>query len=165
MSPALTFAKEIQIQGYASVFRCVDQALDIIKEGAFKDTLQTSNCALKLLWQHDAHNPIGSITQIKEDNYGLFIKATITTKTQVGRETAELIKAGIVRGLSVGIIPKRATINSKGYNEISEAILYEISVVTFPANLNAKISSIYEKPEADNLIQLISTAKSLRLTL
>jgi uncharacterized protein len=165
MSKTSEFLKEIQIQGYASVFSCIDQAHDIIKAGAFKNTIEKLNYSIKLLWQHDTNNPIGSITQIKEDNYGLFIKAIITTKTQVGRETAELIKSGIVNGLSVGIMPKKATINSKGYNEISEAILYEVSVVTFPANIHAKINSIYEKPESDNLMQLISTAKSLKLSL
>ena len=129
MSQGNLHSNEVYIQGYASVFRCVDQAQDIIKEGAFKETITQRNYPRKLLWQHDAANPIGSIIHIKEDNYGLFIKATITNHTQIGREATELIKSGIVSGLSVGIVPKKFSTNQKGYNEISEAILYEISVL------------------------------------
>jgi uncharacterized protein len=159
------FSNEVYIKGYASVFRCIDQAHDIIKEGAFKETITQRNYPIKLLWQHDANNPIGSILHIKEDHYGLLIKATITNHTQIGREATELIKSGIVTGLSVGIVPTKCTTTSKGYNEILEAILYEISVVTFPANLYAKIDSIQDKTVSDNLTQLISSAKALKLSL
>jgi HK97 family phage prohead protease len=165
MSQSLTPANEVYIKGYASVFKCVDQAHDIIREGAFKETINQRSYPIKLLWQHDASNPIGSIIHIKEDNYGLFIKATITNHTQIGREATELIKSGIVSGLSVGIVPKKYATNAKGYNEISEAILYEISVVTFPANLYAKIESIQDNVKTNNLVQLISSAKSLKLSL
>jgi HK97 family phage prohead protease len=165
MSKALANDKEVCVQGYASVFKYADQAHDIIRAGAFKESIAKQGKQLKLLWQHDANNPIGSIVHIKEDNYGLFIKATITNKTQIGREAIELIRSRIVSGLSVGILPQKSFINAKGYNEISEAALYEVSVVTFPANLYAKISSMQETPQTDAITQLIHSAKSLKLSL
>ncbi len=56
------------IEGYASVFDITDSHNDMIVKGAFKSS--KSSC-VKLLWQHDVTKPIGVITILEEDGYGL----------------------------------------------------------------------------------------------
>lgn len=146
------------IEGYASVFNYPDQCNDVIARGAFSRSVQEKLFPIKLLWQHDANMPIGNIVSIAEDDYGLFIKASLIQGTQAGKEAIELIRLEVVTGLSVGIVPRCSSLNREGYNEISEAILHEISVVTFPANLRARIRLIYE----DSLGELIQSANSLK---
>jgi HK97 family phage prohead protease len=48
--------------GYASMFNVVDSMGDAILPGAFRETLK-ENQSIKLLWQHDATQPIGIITK------------------------------------------------------------------------------------------------------
>ena len=152
---------DISIRGYASVFDRVDRSNDSISRGAFKDTLKEQKSKITLLWQHDASSPIGVITKIKEDNYGLYITASITSNTNIGREAIHLIQSGIVSGLSVGIVPERSRISQHGYNEILKVMLYEISVVTFPANVFATITSVYLGLDSEkNLRDLIQLSKA-----
>ena len=56
------------ISGYASVFGIVDSHNDIVMKGAFK-SVKVDN--VKLLWQHDIYKPIGAVTFLSEDQYGL----------------------------------------------------------------------------------------------
>jgi uncharacterized protein len=153
----------VYIEGYASVFNYPDQSNDIVLKGAFARSIQDKFSPIKLLWQHDVNLPIGNIVTIKEDEHGLFIKAGLVQSTQAGREAIELIRLQVVSGLSVGIVPRRSMLNRNGYNEISEAVLHEVSVVTFPANLQARIKSIYE--DKADLSELIHSANNLKSTL
>ena len=136
-----TSNKKLYIEGYASIFSIADKDQDIIEQGAFiKSINKIKN--LKLLWQHDTKLPIGIISSITEDNYGLFMCAYITHTTQKAQEAASLIEEGIIDSLSIGFIPNKVKTGAKGAACIIEATLYEVSLVTFPANPMAKISYI-----------------------
>ena len=131
--------KNTIMQGYATVYVITDFENDIISPSAIK-SLDISK--IKLLWQHDPKKPIGKINQLFSDHYGLRIEAEINNDIEQGREASSLIKQGAVDGLSIGFTTEKSSINSNGVRVIEELKLYEVSVVTFPANSMAQIDSI-----------------------
>lgn len=130
------------IEGYASVFNEPDQHGDVICSSAFQRHL--SNIAhIPVLWQHHPHMPVGKVVGAHADARGLWVKLALFLDTQIGLEAANLIKNGILNGLSIGfkaIKSKRGDRNIRRVLEIIE--LKEISLVTFPSHLNARIHCI-----------------------
>jgi HK97 family phage prohead protease len=135
--------------GYASVFGVLDSQSDIIEQGAFRLSINGRTHEIKLLWQHDMREPIGVITTLKEDALGLYIEGRLLVN-QVARaaEAYELIKSGVVQGLSIGYSPVRFRYDEKRkVRHISQVDLWEVSLVTFPANHAAQITVI----KSDNI--------------
>lgn len=137
--------------GYASVFNNTDSHGDIITPGAFKESLK-SIPHVKLLWQHDTCAVIGSVTSLSEDPHGLHIEARINLGTSKGRDAYALLKAGDLDGMSIGYRPDETDFDqSTGVRTIKSLKLYEVSVVTFPANTQAKIMSVKSIDKAESL--------------
>lgn len=130
-----------RISGYASVFGKIDKLNDIIKQGAFKHTIKKPQ-SIKLLWQHDMSQPIGIVTKLYEDDYGLKMEAEINNKVLKGFEASELIKQKAIEGLSIGYLVKKSEFSDTGQRIITEIELLEISIVTFPANTKATIYGV-----------------------
>lgn len=139
--------KDFCISGYASVFDVVDSHNDIIIKCAFDNTLLHGSHKIKFLWQHDPKFPIGKIIKIHEDGYGLFIEASITCGTEKGREAIDLFSKNIINGLSIGFNTVKSYIRDDGKRIITELELWEISMVTFPANPLSEARSI-EAPKS-----------------
>lgn len=136
--------QENLISGYASVFGIADQHKDIIKSGAFKKSVEdfSKGKTIPLLWQHMQDKPIGSIERIIEDEYGLYVVAKIIPTIRYGMEALELIKSRIVCGFSIGFNSLNHFFYYKQDARVIEEIdLWEISLVTFPANTSATITS------------------------
>lgn len=133
----------VTIGGYASVFGVVDSHNDIIMRGAFSSSKSLQK--VKFLWQHDSTKPIGVITSIVEDEYGLYIEANINSAIQQGQEAIALLKQGAVSSFSIGFTVGNSHNNSDGHREITSADLWEVSIVTFPANDHAQIFQIKER--------------------
>ncbi|MFN7038683.1 MAG: phage major capsid protein [Alphaproteobacteria bacterium] len=128
------------ITGYASVFNIIDFHNDILIQGAFYKTISTKALhEIKLLWQHKVDEPIGIISHIEEDKYGLYIEAKLLLNVNRALEAYYLIKEGSIRGLSIGYKPKEYYYNEEHIRVITEVELKEISLVTFPANNEASI--------------------------
>jgi HK97 family phage prohead protease len=132
--------------GYASVFNVEDSYKDIILPKAFQKTLERKNGIekeIKLLWQHSPEEPIGIFDIIKEDSVGLYVEGRIQLDVEKGREAYSLIKSGAVSGLSIGYSVKNANLDKdSGVRTISDIDLWEISIVTFPANRHANITFV-----------------------
>lgn len=144
--------------GYASVFSHVDNHKDVILQGAFSNTLEQKEAALevKLLWQHNAAEPVGIFDLIREDGYGLYVEGHLQFEVQKAREAYALMKSGAVTGLSIGFKVRDAALDPEtGVRLIKSLDLYEISLVTFPANELALISQV----KADS----INSAEDLEL--
>lgn len=128
-------------EGYASVFNVQDYTNDIIVPGAFTEAIEKNN--VKLLWQHHTDEPIGVFQTIIEDSYGLYVQGKLLLEVQRATEAYSLLKAGAIEGLSIGFVPK-----SYEYDEIKkvrylhEVELWEISLVTFPANPLSQVTSV-----------------------
>lgn len=127
--------------GYGSVFGNVDSYGDVVDKGAFTRTLKNRNSPVKLLWQHRGDEPIGVFTEIVQDDKGLSVKGQLNLEVQRGKEAYSLLRQGALDGLSIGY----ATVKDKivnGVRFLKEVKLYEISLVTFPANEAAQVNSV-----------------------
>ena len=135
--------------GYASVFGELDQQNEIVAAGAFGRTLskwRRQNRAPALLWMHDPTQPIGIWQSIREDASGLMVEGRLALRTQKGGEAYELLKLGALTGLSIGYRVVSSQIDAKRKARIlTDVDLFEISLVTFPANEAARVSEVKER--------------------
>ena len=129
------------ITGYGSVFGNVDSWGDVVEKGAFLRTIEQRN--IPILWQHNSDEPIGLWDEISEDDYGLKMRGhLLIDDVAKAKEAYALVKSGVVNGLSIGYIPKDYSYDVENYRHISDVNLYEVSLVTFPANEKAIITDI-----------------------
>ena len=131
------------IEGYASVFGVKDSDNDIVTPGAFTKTLQEMGARITLCYQHDLHNPIGKIIELKEDNYGLKFSARVSDAEPTIKQK---IKEGILKEFSIGYsVIKFDQENIEGQRPIfhlKELKLWEISLVTLASNQLATLQGI-----------------------
>jgi HK97 family phage major capsid protein/HK97 family phage prohead protease len=127
-----------RITGIAST-PSTDRAGDIVlPEGAvFK-------LPLPLLWQHNASQPIGWVTEAKVTKAGIEIVADIAKDVHEDIERAwKYIKAKLVRGLSIGFKGIEIEPIPNSWGVIFEKWEWlELSAVTIPANADANIQSV-----------------------
>ena len=130
-------------EGYASVFNTIDNHNDRVHPGAFKTSIKSRDKPVQLLWQHQWQSPIGTIISLFEDNYGLYVKGKLLLDVGQAKEAYTLMKAGVVRGLSIGYSVKRSRRNpDSGVRELLDLNLWEISLVTMPANEAAQVTVV-----------------------
>jgi HK97 family phage prohead protease len=131
-------------EGYASVFGMMDSGGDVIMPGAFAASLQKRGAAgVKMLWQHQASEPIGVWIEIIEDQCGLRVRGRLDLSVARAREALSLLRSGAVDGLSIGFRTRHARTEKKnGVRKLFEIDLWEISVVTFPMLTQARIDSV-----------------------
>lgn len=143
--------------GYGSVFGNVDSYDDIVVQGAFASTINNfgEKKKLPILWQHDASNPIGVYDSMQEDGTGLLLEGQINLDVQRGRETYALLKQGAINGLSIGYAVKKYEMNQDtNIRLLKELDLYEVSLVTFPANDRARVTSVKTADEIKTIRDL-----------
>lgn len=129
--------------GYGSVFGVIDSYKEVVAPGAFTKSLQRRTPSL--LWQHRSSEPIGVYTSIREDQTGLYVEGKLALKTARGAEAYELLKMGAISGLSIGFLVKLFEYINNGEEEVrrlTEIDLWEVSLVTFPANDAARVSGV-----------------------
>ena len=131
-----------EFTGYGSIFHTADQQNDQIMPGAFHWTLKQWKAKNKLpflLWQHTMQEPIGLWTRMQEDHRGLWVEGKLLLNIQRARDVYELMRSGVVQGLSIGYYP----ILSKKQGNVRKLLqidLQEISLVLRPAHPEAVIS-------------------------
>lgn len=145
----------MSFEGYGSVFNTVDSYADTIAKGAFKASLREwkgKKKLPKLLLQHgggfgmnaDDLIPIGKWEEMFEDDHGLYMKGRLfDVQTDRVKATYAALKEGELDGLSIGF----NTVKSKrdddtGIRTLTEVRLWEVSLVTFPANDPARVLSV-----------------------
>jgi HK97 family phage prohead protease len=134
------------ITGYGSVFGVTDSYGDVVARGAFGASLaewRRKDRMPALLWQHNQATPIGTWLDMREDSTGLYVKGRIATETAAGHDAYVLVKSGALSGLSIGFFTRKATFDeATGLRTLTAIDLFEVSIVTFPANDDARVESI-----------------------
>lgn len=145
------------IEGYASVFGNVDSYGEIVEPGAFADSLARSRRTgrkIKMLWQHDPHQPIGVWDDLAEDGKGLWVKGRLLIdQSPRAREAHGLLREGALDGLSIGYRTIKAAPKEgrQGVTSLLELDLLENSVVTFAANERARVEVVKSILDAGSL--------------
>lgn len=148
------------ISGYASVFGEVDAQREVVAPGAFARSLSAQRKSGRLpamLWMHDARQPIGLWDDMHEDARGLAVKGRLALRTAAGAQAEELLRMGAITGLSIGYRTVEARTDAKTrIRTLLDVELFEVSLVTFPANTAARVDSAKTRlPRADDDMKAI----------
>ena len=139
---AIPIDAEGRFAGYASVFGELDDGGDIVMPGAFRKSLALrGRHRIKMLFQHDPKEPVGTWDKVAEDGYGLWVEGRLVGEVPRADALRRLIARGAVDGLSIGFRTVKATRDGKsGHRRLWEVDLWEISIVTFPMMDLARIA-------------------------
>lgn len=149
-----------EFSGYAAVFGNRDSGDDIIEKGAFSNTIREDFDRIKILALHnDCWLPVGKPLELREDEKGLYIRGKISD-TSMGRDIQTLMKDGVLNELSIGYDAVVFDFDSDtGVRHLKEIRLWEVSIVTWAMNDQAKID------EVKSLVEGIRTeAKAGKIT-
>jgi uncharacterized protein len=128
--------------GYASLFGVRDQAGDMVMRHAFRDSLKRRGPQdVRMLFQHDPSEPVGTWLEMKEDARGLLVRGRLDPNVQRGRELVSLLESGGLDGLSIGfktLLSAREKFT--GTRQLLQVDLWEVSLVTFPMLTGARVS-------------------------
>ena len=130
--------------GYASLFNRRDAAGDIVMPGAFRESLkQRGPQGIRMLFQHNPAEPVGSWIDIEENEKGLHVRGRLNAQVQRGRELAALLIEHGLDGLSIGFKTVSASRDRlTGARRLLRIDLWEISLVTFPMLEGARVTGI-----------------------
>lgn len=127
------------IEGIAST-PSTDRYEDVVEPGGAQYKLP-----LPFLWQHRHSEPIGWVEDVKTSADGIRVRVRMAAAgvTEEIDKAWSLIKAGLVRGLSIGFSPiESAHINGTYGYHFTKWDWLELSAVTVPANSDCSITSI-----------------------
>ena len=143
------------ISGVAWKFDTPDRIGDVIEKGAFAKAA----LPIPMLFGHDMADPIGTWEVATEKADGLHISGKmLIADVARAREVHALVKAGAVRGISVGFLTKKAVARSGGGRTIKSLELFEVSLVTVPMHPGAKVTSAKSATQALRLAVAIQRA-------
>lgn len=159
-------ADEGVFTGYGSVFGVVDKSNDIIMPGAYADVLASGD-PVDVYVNHDWLNsqlPVGRWSNLKEDGRGLIGDASLVMKMSRAADAYWAMKAGLVAGLSVAIVP-----DPKGIERRADGVrlihrvkrLKEISVTNDPANVEARVTDVKFSDDLQESIAELQTVRDL----
>lgn len=141
-----------KFSGYASVFDNLDWYRDVVRRGAFVDTLtkwKAEGALPPVLWQHDSRCPIGPHTEMREDEKGLYVEGELLIADEdanpEARKAYGLLKRKVIRGMSIGFDIPDDGMQYDGKTNVWNLVrldLWENSIVTFAANTEARVEDV-----------------------
>ena len=155
-------------EGYGSVFGTVDSYKEIVAPGAFKQSLaehKERGTTPSMLYQHDPDQPVGSYQVVREDDTGLYVRGKLVKGVQRADESYLLMKADppALTGLSIGYIPKESKRDKETrITTLTRVDLWEVSLVTFPANRDARVEAVRAALAEDDIPTLREVEAFLR---
>lgn len=126
--------KEGIVSGYFAAFGIKDSDGDIIRPGAFKQSIQEwgpdGKGRVKHLLNHDPSKPLGKLIELKEDDYGLFYRSQIG-KHDLGRDFVKMVESDLIKEHSIGFNTLKSQENkSEAATDLMHVKLYEGSSLT-----------------------------------
>ena len=154
------WVEAVEIEWYAST-KDKDRVGDIVVPEAFKSALEWYMMNPIVLLQHKADKPIWVVEEANIDDNWLYIKAKITENTDW---VMNQIKNGVLRAFSIWYRVKDYDTDAKELadwsfdftNIIKDLELFEISVVSIPANpfaLSKSIESLLEVKDVEEVVE------------
>lgn len=139
------------IAGYFSTYDVEpDSYGDIIEKGAFTETFQKreeSGHPFPLCFNHDFSAVIGSVKKIEDTEKGPYIEAEFLD-TQLAQDVRKMLMSGAIYQFSFAydVLERREPSEDeqkKGITNVLQKVeVFEISVVTVPANQNAVATEV-----------------------
>lgn len=170
------------ISGYFSTYdKEPDSYGDIIEPGAFTETIkkrEESGHPFPLCFNHDFSAVIGAVDSVKDTEKGPYIEAHLLD-TQLAQDVRKMLQSGAIYQFSFAYDvlgarqPDEAEKKNGVENVLTKLEVFEISVVTVPANQNAVATEVKaaepetkqgrrnSKADEDVLKQIIELAQSL----
>jgi hypothetical protein len=151
------------VTGYFSKFDNVDSDGDVIRKGAFAKTISENFSRIKHLMNHNVSQPLGKISFLKEDNYGLAYESQIG-KHSLGVDFIKMVESGLITEHSIGFITiKRNQLQdfdgymknpTGGWYELTELMLMEGSSLTgWGANALTPLTGMKSEVDVDRIYE------------
>ena len=164
------------VTGYFAKFDNVDADGDIIRKGAFaKSILETgplsSQPRIKHLLNHNSSQPLGCITSLQEDAYGLAYESQVGTHA-LGQDFVKMVESNLITEHSIGYqTMKRNQMQdyegymknpAGGWYELTDIKLWEGSSLTaWGANQHTPLTGMKADKKEDALQALVNRQKNL----
>ena len=171
-----------KVAGFFSTYdKEPDSYGDIIEPGAFTNTIEKRKATghpFPLCFNHDFDKVIGRVESIEDKDVGPYIEATFLD-TQLAQDVRTMLKSEAIYQFSFAydVLKRRdPTEEEKAagvMNVLQEIELFEVSIVTVPANQHAVVTEVKSvepetkqgkrnsRKDADVINQIIELAKSL----
>jgi|GEM_PF-1307083 phage prohead protease, HK97 family len=171
---------ENEFEGIGNAFGNLDSYGDVTLPGAFQGTLKRFQAEGVLLYQHRPSMVLGKPVDAKEVQEGLYLRGRIS-ETTLGKDVLTLLRDGVLRKMSIGYNTVRAewfdsveafrkwcktqgltdrihwdTLKDWKYSirALAECNLWEVSVVTFPANTLSDVTGVKDDTDAAEGVRL-----------
>lgn len=171
-----------KVAGFFSTYdKTPDSYGDIIEPGAFTKTFEKRKATghpFPLCFNHDFDKVIGSVDSIEDTDKGPYIEATFLD-TDLAQDVRKMLKSESIYQFSFAynVLKRRDPDDEEKKagvtNVLQEIELFEVSIVTVPANQNAVVTEVKgvepetkagrrnSRKDADVINQIIDLAKSL----
>lgn len=150
----------VTFTGYASVWGRDDSYGDTILKGAFAESLKERRPMM--LYGHNPGRVIGKWLKVMEDDKGLWVKGALTPGNRDAEDVGANLRFGALNGQSIGGYTIDYEPKKSGGRLIAKFDLYEISVVSMPAEQEARIDSASVKEMLDECEKLSDFEDFLR---
>lgn len=153
------------IRGYASTFGNIDYGMDVVDKGAFRKSIKETKGKIPILADHRPADHIGWNERAEEDDKGLWVEGSLILSVAKAKEKYDLTKKALEIGAPMGLSIGYMTIKSEPDREkpivrrLKEVKLFEYSIVTFPMNVEAMITSAKSMGNIDKARLLIQECK------
>jgi uncharacterized protein len=129
-----------QFAGRASVYGVTDSYGDVVMPGAFTRSLEELGGKIVVLNQHSPSDPIGT-AELSDSEMSLNANGQLVLELQSAKDAYTRLQNGLVTGISIGYeVLKEAYAGN--VRQLQEIKLWEISLVTFPANDFARVTDV-----------------------
>lgn len=146
------------IEGLLAGFGDVDRGGDCLLPGCLSKSLAARTSPLPMLLHHDMKRPIGAWKEWQDTAAGLYVKGSLTLSTRDAQEAHALAKDGALTGLSIGWKPIQGSHDRKGDRIVTEAELFEGSLVAIPMHPRTQVTAIKTIASAGDIRELLREA-------
>jgi HK97 family phage prohead protease len=119
-------------QGLASVYNVVDRQGDVVLPGAFTKSIAENGGEIPLLYQHRQDWSVG-LGKLIDTEIGLALDGKLALGVHEADQSWKRMQAGILKSMSIGYDVTLSSFKD-GVRQLQEIKLWEVSLVTIPAN-------------------------------